>query len=189
MYNIVRALTFVLCLLIIAVIFLLVRKISIKHRNPDFNEKFTTDKAFRRKVIIRSIFTYIVFIADENNLKLYSVARVGDKFSVVDFQCENCSYYEPKSINSIIKQPTNAKFNKATGETFYYIRINPLSYGIYENVILDIQKMQLATVDESFNFYTEVYEEAPVYYYIDSNPPKENFKFDTIDYSTTFKLS
>ncbi len=234
MYYIVRTLTFVLCILIIAVIFLLIRKFAIKHRKPDFNEKYATDKVFRRKVIIRSICIYIVFIvlmllctypvechiitfdsvedslayknistenitiyesektvfiADEDKLKLYSVTKVGDKFSTVDFQCENCNYYEPKSINSIIKQPTKAKFNKATGETFYYIRITPRADRIYENVTLDNQKMQLATVDNAYDFITEAYQKAPAYYFIDTNPPKENFKFDTIDYSTTFKLS
>lgn len=130
-----------------------------------------------------------VFIADEDTSKLYSITKIGDKFGVVDFQSENCNYYEPKSANSIIREPTYAKYNKATGETFYYIRVQSQANQSYENVLLDNCKMTLATIGNSYNILTESYDKYPIYFYIDNNTPKDTFQFDVIDYSTTLKRS
>ena len=223
MYYIVTTLTFAICVLIITVLYLLIRRFIKKHRTVDFKEKFVTDKKYRRKIIIENVCIFAVFITlvllanypiecyvisfdtiedalsyknismenvlvyetdktvfleDTETYKVYSIAKKADKFGVVDFQSETYTYYEPESLNSVLIDPTYAKYNKATGETFYYIKVQPRGNQEYENSFLDNQQMQLAVMTNC-NYQA--------FYYIDSNSPKDTFTFDTIDYSTIMK--
>lgn len=134
-----------------------------------------------------------VFVTPKKNNNVYTIAKIGDKYKLAEFQSKNIKYYEPHSVGDYVQYCT-VEYNKETNETFYYVRVRSVQdlyvdeIALYEEVTIDDKKMEFGISDFSLYDYQLDNKDNLVFYYIDNEPPKNSYELsllaDTFEYTT-----
>lgn len=175
---------FLTCFMYVAVLILIIFISGFPFEGYFVTFDSVSESLSYKKINTENIIVYeyedCVFAVDDNDNKIYSITKAGEKYKLVDFSSENIEYNQPIRNGKLgTSNPRKGKYNKETNKTFYYIGINGKEKPDDGVVTLDGNAMTFCKKSEDDAPIKSLRGPCWIYSYTENSTPKTKFVINT----------